>query len=602
MSFMRSASRSCSTTSALGQRRRVGEVARAAAAPSGSCRRRRSRCADSCAEPRSRAAVASATSTSISTAPPRGSAATPIAERLWRPASPNTSASSRLAPSTTAGCCAKPGARRDEAEHGEHALDAIERSPSSARSTDSAFSAHQRAASAPCSTVRSPPSTPGMHELAVVVARELTRRARPAAVHDDRVERIVRRVRARQRRARARRAGRRSCSQPPLQEGRTSRRRATCAAVEHVVHERVVGRAELRVDAAQRRDGLARAASTGKIMSSVPFSTSSGRGAIERGDVEVLDRAELAGQDLRAAHVPRDRVRGPPRRQVARRRPRRGRVRRARRGTACTSRRTRARPRRSAPGSTSGCAREHVERALRDPRGCARAARRRPSWRTRDPSRSGTCRRASSRRARRSRAGRARARRSPRSRARARTSSPRRAPRSSTPQMRDLPGPWPWIASTAGPGSVAIVRHEQVRGHRHRRLGVEHDAVAAVRAAVDGLGRLEIERHRLGRRAEHREQPFAHVRARHGSSCVGEVVERARIGVDRGVVAQPPVRPVGEVAPPAHACSRTRRRAPSRARPTGGAGTRASPTRPGSARGSSRTPGPSPSAKHHASG
>src|SRR5262249_19090993 len=45
-----------------------------------------------------------ATATSISTAPPRGSAATPMAERVWRPADPNTSDSNRLAPSTTAGC------------------------------------------------------------------------------------------------------------------------------------------------------------------------------------------------------------------------------------------------------------------------------------------------------------------------------------------------------------------------------------------------------------------------------------------------------------------------------------------------------------------
>ncbi len=52
----------------------------------------------------------SATVTSISTAPPRGSAATPTAERVWRPASPNTSASTRLAPSTTAGCSWKSGA------------------------------------------------------------------------------------------------------------------------------------------------------------------------------------------------------------------------------------------------------------------------------------------------------------------------------------------------------------------------------------------------------------------------------------------------------------------------------------------------------------
>ena len=35
-------------------------------------------------------------------------------------------ARSRLAPSTTAGCCTKPRRRRDEPEHGEHPLDAIE--------------------------------------------------------------------------------------------------------------------------------------------------------------------------------------------------------------------------------------------------------------------------------------------------------------------------------------------------------------------------------------------------------------------------------------------------------------------------------------------
>ena len=71
------------------------------------------------------------------------------------------------------------------------------RSPSSARSTDSAFSAHHRAASAPCSTVTSAPSRPGCTSHAVVVARQLARRAGHAAVDHDRVERIVRRVRAR---------------------------------------------------------------------------------------------------------------------------------------------------------------------------------------------------------------------------------------------------------------------------------------------------------------------------------------------------------------------------------------------------------------------
>ena len=46
---------------------------------------------------------ATATVTSISTAPPRGSAATPMADRVWRPASPKAWTSTSLAPSITAG-------------------------------------------------------------------------------------------------------------------------------------------------------------------------------------------------------------------------------------------------------------------------------------------------------------------------------------------------------------------------------------------------------------------------------------------------------------------------------------------------------------------
>ena len=75
------------------------------------------------------------------------------------------------------------------------------RSPSSACSTDSAFSAHHRAASVPSSTVRSSPRTPGFTSTPSWLRGQLTRRARPAAVHDDRVERIVRRERAGQRQA-----------------------------------------------------------------------------------------------------------------------------------------------------------------------------------------------------------------------------------------------------------------------------------------------------------------------------------------------------------------------------------------------------------------
>ena len=51
-----------------------------------------------------------ATVTSISTAPFRGRAETPMAERVWRPGPPKTSASTLLAPSTTAGCWWKSGA------------------------------------------------------------------------------------------------------------------------------------------------------------------------------------------------------------------------------------------------------------------------------------------------------------------------------------------------------------------------------------------------------------------------------------------------------------------------------------------------------------
>ncbi len=49
--------------------------------------------------------------------------------------------------------------------------------PSSACRTDSAFSAHQRAASAPCSTVRSRAEHAGVHEHAVVIARAAARSA-----------------------------------------------------------------------------------------------------------------------------------------------------------------------------------------------------------------------------------------------------------------------------------------------------------------------------------------------------------------------------------------------------------------------------------------
>ena len=98
----------------------------------------------------------------------------------------------------------------------------------------------------------------------------------------------------------------------------------------------------------------------------------------------------------------------------------------------------------------------------------------------------------------------------------------------------------------AGRGVAARVRHEEIRGHRHRRLGVEHDAVPRVVAAVDRFGRP---RDRAGRAPDaHRGSAArsARVRARHASSSA----RRASTGPGRvdAFELQAPVRPVGEVA------------------------------------------------------
>ena len=61
-----------------------------------------------------------ATVTSISTAPPRGSAATPMAERVWRPASPKTSARTLAGAVHHGGLLVEVRRRRDIARHGEH--------------------------------------------------------------------------------------------------------------------------------------------------------------------------------------------------------------------------------------------------------------------------------------------------------------------------------------------------------------------------------------------------------------------------------------------------------------------------------------------------
>ncbi len=338
-------------------------------------------------------------------------------------------------------------------------------------------------------------------------------------------------------------------------------------------------------------------------MSSMPFSASSGARRDQRRDVEVLERADLA----RAGSASRTCSTGP----CARRATTTG-------STETTAARTRssiaarnsvqvapydkpAAPMRS--GSTSGCAREHVERRVAGPRGCAGAGRRRPSWRTRDPSRSGTCRRASSRCARRSRAGRARARRSRRTRARARTARPRRAPPRA--HRRYAPSRDRDRGSRASRGRARCDRAARAGTRaptwslrcRTRRARARYVPQSTV--SVD----LEVERHGLGRGPEHREHSFR-ARALATARARRQVVERARIGVDRRLVLQPPVRPVREVASAVHARQSSRGGAerPAESARRGAAGTPASPTHRGSARGWSRTPAPRLRVKHHASG
>src|SRR5450755_2310059 len=101
----------------------------------------------------------SATGTSISTAPSRGNAATPTADRVWRPASPKTSANPLLAPSMTAGCSWKAGAE-DTKPVTVSTREMRSSEPSAASSTASALRAHTAAAWLPCSTVTSSPRRP----------------------------------------------------------------------------------------------------------------------------------------------------------------------------------------------------------------------------------------------------------------------------------------------------------------------------------------------------------------------------------------------------------------------------------------------------------
>jgi hypothetical protein len=66
------------------------------------------------------------------------------------------------------------------------------------------------------------------------------------------------------------------------------------------------------------------------------------------------------------------------------------------------------------------------------------------------------------------------------------------------PAHRVLPGPVPVDGEHRGTGRAPVVRDEQVRGHRHRGLAVEHDVLAAVRTGILRREHFDLQRHRRG--------------------------------------------------------------------------------------------------------
>ena len=76
------------------------------------------------------------------------------------------------------------------------------------------------------------------------------------------------------------------------------------------------------------------------------------------------------------------------------------------------------------------------------------------------------------------------------------------------PHTRDLPGPWPWTASTARPGVARPSGTSKIGGHRHGVLGVEDDPLAPeaqggpVVVVVGLVGDLEVQRDQLGPRGQ----------------------------------------------------------------------------------------------------
>jgi multiple sugar transport system ATP-binding protein len=111
-------------------------------------------CASSWAAPALTCAMAS-TSTGV----PRGSAATPMAERACAPAAPRTSSSSCEAPSATCGCCTNSPVQAMYTVSLTSRVTAS-RLPAAACSCASTFTAHARAASCPAARSTSAPSRP----------------------------------------------------------------------------------------------------------------------------------------------------------------------------------------------------------------------------------------------------------------------------------------------------------------------------------------------------------------------------------------------------------------------------------------------------------
>ena len=89
-------------------------------------------------------------------------------------------------------------------------------------------------------------------------------------------------------------------------------------------------------------------------------------------------------------------------------------------------------------------------------------------------------------------------------------------------------------------------------GHRHRRFAVEHDRLAPVRAAVDDLAHLEVERDAVGHRTEQRVEPRAAPLAPRGDRR--RIVDRARIARDE------PRRGAASSRPTARSCAPVRSR------------------------------------------